>query len=212
MFGRLITAALDILIPARERTVRLRTARELTPEPHAQTLLGARITTLVPYHAPGVEDAIRALKYDGNAKAAQLLATLLEDYLREEIASLRAFSARPIIIVPMPLHARRLRERGFNQITKVLSRLPEGFHDGSTAHVEPKALFRVRYTPQQTRLSRAERLVNVNGAFSADGRLVRGTHVLLIDDVCTTGATLAECTKTLERAGAKVSPIAIARA
>ncbi len=212
MLGRLITAALDILIPARERTVRLRTARELTPEPLAQTLLGTRIETLIPYHAPGVEDAIRALKYDGNAKAARLLATLLEEYLREEIASLHAFSARPIILVPVPLHSRRHRERGFNQIMNILSQLPAEFADGSLARIEPRALFRIRATAQQTRLHRAERLENVRGAFSADERRVRGTHAIVIDDVCTTGSTLAECAKSLEHAGAKVSPLAIARA
>jgi ComF family protein len=208
----ILTAILDAVLPPRERTVRLRNARELAGAPQSQTLLGSRITTLIPYHVPGVEDAIRALKYDGNAKAARLLAALLEDYLREEIASMRAFSPRPIILVPIPLHTRRQRERGFNQIVKVLSQLPAEFRDGTLSRIEPRALFRVRHTPQQTRLSRAERLANIRGAFSADERTVRGTHVILVDDVCTTGATLSEGAKTLTKAGGKVATFALARA
>lgn len=209
---RFLTAIIDAIMPPRERTARLRTAEALSPAPHALTLQKTRITTLIPYHAPGVEDAIRALKYDGNAKAAQLLADMLADYLCEELASMRAFSARRIVLVPVPLHPKRQRERGFNQIEKVLSKLPEEFRDGTLSRVEPRALFRTRATPPQTKLHRAERLTNVRGAFSADEKIARGANVVLIDDVCTTGSTLHECAATLARAGANVTVIALARA
>lgn len=207
-------ALLDIVMPARERTVRLRgrSATDASPSPRSQPLLGVRITTLMPYHGTLAEDAIRALKYDGNPKAAQLLADILADYLEEEIANLHAFSARPVVLVPVPLHKKRQRERGFNQIEKVFAKLPAGFHDGSLAHIEMRALFRTRATPAQTKLHRSERLRNVRGAFSADERVVRGMRCIVVDDVCTTGSTLAECTRTLERAGAKVTAIGLARA
>lgn len=204
---------LDALMPPRARTLRLRDRKAtIAIAPQSQTLLSTRIMTLAPYHAPLMEDAIRALKYDGNARASGLLAGALEDFLREELLATRAFSPRPIVLVPVPLHAKRRRERGFNQIEKVLEALPPDFRDGALCRIEPRALFRTRATPPQTKLHRTERLHNVRGAFAATERLIRGTHVFVIDDVCTTGATLAECAATLAKAGAQVTPLALARA
>lgn len=205
-------AVLDAVMPPRERTARLRESSDISIAPQSQTLLRTRIVTLAPYHAPLVEDAIRALKYDGNRAAARILARALDDFLREELLATRAFSPRRIVLVPVPLHAKRRRERGFNQIEKVLEALPAEFHDATLSHVETRALFRTRATPPQTKLHRTERLHNVRDAFSADERRVRGAHVFVIDDVCTTGATLAECAATLEKAGAKVTALALARA
>jgi ComF family protein len=205
-------ALVDSVLPPRTRTLRLRNAQALIPAPRTETLLGMPITTLAPYHAAGFEDAVRALKYDGNARAASLLADALADFLREELSVARALSPRPIILVPVPLHTKRRRERGFNQIEKVLSALPEEFRSGTLSRIENRALFRIRATPPQTKLHRSERLHNVRGAFAADEKLVRGAHVFVIDDVCTTGATLTECAAVLTKAGARVSLLAIGRA
>ena len=85
--------------------------------------------------------------------------------------------------------------------------------DGTLATFAPRALVRTRATKQQTKLSRAERLQNMTGAFSVpDVEAVQGTHIFLIDDVTTTGATLAEAAKPILKAGAKVSALALARA
>src|SRR3990167_11385098 len=133
-------AILDAIIPLRARTVRTkgRTLEDipLTPTPHE--LLGVRITTLMDYRDPAVVDLIQSLKYDGSAYAARLAAAVLADYLREEIASSRTFSARKILIVPVPLHKARVRERGWNQIELVLQVLPEEFHNGSLAMLAPE--------------------------------------------------------------------------
>lgn len=206
-------AILDAVIPARERSVRTRTrtAEDLPAAPREHQLGRSTITALMEYHDRAVEDTIRALKYDGSRRAAKILADVLADYLHEEIVSLRAFSPRPVILVPVPLHPSRKRERGFNQMERVLAELPPEFRDGTLSRVVP-ALVRDYATPQQTRLSRSERLENVRGAFSADEKAVRGARVIVIDDVCTTGATLGECTSTLAAAGAKVTAIALARA
>src|SRR5262249_2801046 len=136
----------------------------------------------------------------------------LADYLREEISSVRTFSPRPVVLVAMPLHQSRIRERGFNQMEKVLSRLPREFRDGTISRLDDSALLRVKETPQQARLSRAERLKNVADAFSADESRAKNMHVFLIDDVTTTGATLVSAAKPLRKAGALVSLIALARA
>ena len=102
---------LDAILPPRERTTRTkaRTAEEIPLSPTVHELLRTRITTLMEYHNPAVEDLVRSLKYDGSAHAAHLAAQLLADYLREEIASQRAFSQRRVLIAPVPLHASRAR-------------------------------------------------------------------------------------------------------
>jgi predicted amidophosphoribosyltransferase len=95
---------------------------------------------------------------------------------------------------------------------KVLSKMPVEFNDGSLTRISEVVLMRTKPTPQQARLTRHERLKNVADAFEADAKLAAGSHVILIDDVTTTGATLASAAKPLRKAGAKVSLVALARA
>jgi ComF family protein len=214
---RMLTAVflpvLDTLLPERSRAARTRkrTIRDFALVPTEHSLLGETITTLLDYKDPGVSDLIRALKYEYSNHAADICALALADYLREEIASLKAFSPRAVLVVPMPLHISRVRERGFNQMQKVIARLPEEFRNGTISATDESALTRAKATPQQARLSRGERLKNVADAFVSDAR-VKNAHVILIDDVTTTGATLVSAGRTLKKAGAKVSLIALARA
>lgn len=208
-------SVLDAILPLHERSARTktRTVRDIPLTPTVHELLGTSITTLMDYQNAAVQDLVRALKYDRSAHAAHLGAQLLADYLHEEIASHRAFSQRKILIVPVPLHASRARERGFNQIELVLKTLPHELKDGTRATIAPHALIRTRDTKPQTRLPRSERLSNVAGAFVApNAALVNKTHIFLIDDVTTTGATLANAAEPLRRAGAEVTLIALARA
>jgi ComF family protein len=204
----------DVILPERARSARIRRKEiwdfELVPTEHS--LLGTRVITLLDYKNPSVSDLIRALKYENSWKAAEICAAALSDYLREEISSVRTFSPRPIALVPMPLHPQRLRERGFNQVQKVMSRLPDEFADATLSRISENALSRVKHASQQARLTRAQRLKNVEDAFSADEKLAKGAHIFLIDDVVTTGATLSSAAKPLRKAGAIVSLIALARA
>ena len=152
-----------------------------------------------------------ALRHDGVAR--QLLLGLKYRGGRHLVGPLAELVA-PIVpagtdvLVPVPLHEGRLRQRGFNQSELLAREL------GRRARrpVLDGALTRVRETPSQTGLSPAERVANVRGAFAAAERL-DGQHVLLVDDVCTTGATLYACARTLKRAGAaSVSAIVATRA
>lgn len=206
---------LDAVIPRRERDVRTqaREAEDIPLQPTVHELLGVRITTLMDYRESAVQDLIRSLKYDASGYAARLAADVLADYLREEIQAARAFSPRRILLIPVPLHKTRARERGFNQIELVLRALPEEFKDGTLASLESAAIERTRETKQQTRLSRSERLSNVAGAFAlAEGTDVKKARVFLFDDVTTTGATLANTAQPLRRSGAEVTLVALARA
>ena len=208
-------AVLDAILPLRERSQRTkeRTLEDIPLSPVVHELLHARITTLMEYQREEVQDLIRSLKYDGSAHAAALAAGVLADYLREELSSQKMFSTRKILLVPIPLHASRKKERGYNQIELVLKALPQEFRDGSLSSLAPDGLIRSRATSPQTRLSRSERLSNVAGAFSLhEPQDLKKTHIFLIDDVTTTGATLVNAATPLRRAGAEVTLLALARA
>lgn len=206
---------LDAIVPPRARSARTksRTIADVPLCPTEHELLSVTITTLMDYREAAVQDLIRSLKYDGSGHAAALAASVLAEYLQEEIASLKLFSTRKVLIVPIPLHKSRARERGFNQIEIVARALPQAFRDGTVATLAPHALLRRVATKQQTRLSRSERIKNVVGAFEVpDLALVKNAHIFLVDDVATTGATLLHAGKPLEKTGAEVSLIALARA
>jgi ComF family protein len=112
------------------------------------------------------------------------------------------------IIIPVPLHPSKKRVRGFNQSDIIA----EGLSDATGLPVDYKSLQRVAKTETQTRRSRYERWVNVEGIFSiTDSSNIRGKHVLLVDDVITTGSTIESCVnELLKEEGVKVSVAALA--
>jgi ComF family protein len=205
-----LRSLIDLILPRKARMVRAEayTLSDIRVAPEMHEACGTHITTLTTYRDPVVADLVRTLKYDHDAHAADLLAEVLSEYLREEIPNLRSFSAKPIILVPIPLHHSRTKERGFNQVEKILNALPREFKDGTLARVE-NVLARTRATAHQTRLSRAERLRNVVGVFAL-AKKVEPAHYILIDDVTTTGATLSEAARPLSQASTTL--IALARA
>ena len=122
------------------------------------------------------------------------------------------------LVVPVPLHRARTRSRGFNQSAMLLSPWPAWFrrHDvkGIEIAADEHILKRVRKTPSQTGLNRDERQSNLRGAFAAGpAKHITGRHILLVDDVATTGATVDECARILKQAGAAaVNVLTLARA
>jgi ComF family protein len=152
-----------------------------------------------------VREIIHEFKYARQIHLRHLVAHWLRAGLDDE--RLRDISFD--LIVPVPLHPARQRERGFNQA----SLLAESLSAGTSMPCRP-VLQRIRYTTTQTALDRSERMENLHNAFrlrkNAD---VRGLRVLLIDDVLTTGSTLSECARVLKRAGAiSVHAVTAARA
>ncbi|HTY20723.1 MAG TPA: ComF family protein [Geobacteraceae bacterium] len=152
-----------------------------------------------------VRELVHRLKYKGRVQLRRPLGLLAV----RQLAPFAADSSADLII-PVPLHVKRLRQRGFNQailLGEILARewrLP----------LMRRNLRRTRWTEPQINLSAAERIANVRGAFSVSKpELVRDKKVLLVDDVYTTGSTVSECTKVLLRAGAEeVFIVTIARA
>lgn len=101
------------------------------------------------------------------------------------------------ILMPVPLSKKRLKERGYNQSALLAAELFKITH----IPVDNNALTRVRYTPPQAQLSLEERTKNVKGAFTA--KHVEGQNIILVDDVITSGSTLASCANALRTAGAQ---------
>jgi ComF family protein len=118
--------------------------------------------------------------------------------LIREAASL-APGASPELVIPVPLHPRRLRARGFNPAALLARSLARELR----APFDPVALRRVIDTPSQTGLDRRQRRNNVRGAFSVRERARLPARVWLVDDVVTTGSTLSEAARVLRRDGAR---------
>lgn len=142
-----------------------------------------------------VDRIIHALKYGHQLAVAHWLARQLGERL----------PVQGRLIIPLPLHAERLRERGFNQSMEIARSL--GQHLGLP--VDHSSLWRNRATPPQADLPMKERQKNVRGAFECNADL-SGKEILLIDDVMTTGATANEAARVLKLHGACSVTVAVA--
>lgn len=157
------------------------------------------------YYEGSLLAAIHLFKYRGKTGIGEALGRMLADYAGT-LWNLGAFT----LVVPVPLHRRRLRSRGFNQAGILAREVAVRFG----LPLELMTLRRVVPTAPQVNLGREARLTNVRGAFAV-GRpeRVAGQRILLVDDVYTTGGTLTECAETLLTAGADaVALLTLARA
>lgn len=146
-------------------------------------------------YAGAIAEAIKLLKFNARPLLSVPLAEELVDYAEREMAA-EVYDA----IVPVPLHRVRRRARGYNQAELIAVHAARAFPGASME----LSLRRVRPTHVQSRLTSASaRRENVRGAFAVDrDRTFKGQRVLLVDDVVTTGGTVAECARALTRAGA----------
>jgi ComF family protein len=150
--------------------------RKYSPHPHQN------IVCLCNYTDPEVKALITENKYHHNSAASKHLAQLLVSWL--------ATQTLPIVLIPIPLSKEREQERGYNQVTAVLRKIDSN----KQLSLDEASLQRTRHTTPQTSLQRTERLKNINGAFACNKEKInsyKNCLLVLVDDVATTGATLA---------------------
>ena len=181
------TTCLDLsLSPGSSRCARCKTSASAFDHVYAAGL-----------HEPPLRDVVLALKYRRVRPAADVLAALISivvPTLRDDI-----------LVIPVPSHVRRVRARGIDPAFLIAKR----FAERRGARLAEDALRRFRDTPPQVVRDHDARRENVRNAFRA-GDIVRGQHVLLVDDVLTTGATSSECAKALIARGAMGVTVAVA--
>jgi ComF family protein len=153
-------------------------------------------------------DGVTALFYYGNNNISKLIGMLKygsiselgEDIMKIISASNFDLPYNDFVLIPVPLHIRRQRERGFNQAMILANAFAKKLNYKICADLR-----RLTYTAQQAKLSAADRKVNLNGAFVFENtEAIVPERVLLVDDVFTTGATMSECGKALKNRGVKV--------
>lgn len=152
-----------------------------------------RVAGVARYKPPGRE-LVHDFKFQGNHALARYLA---EQMIHRLYAC--DFPHSYDFILPVPLHPKRLRMRGYNQSLL----LAQGVARGVAGELRTDLLRRIRYTQAQALTAPGERAKNIAGAFRADPKALADRSVLLIDDVMTTGATVNECALELRNAGAK---------
>lgn len=159
------------------------------------------IFSVAPYNHPTVRQLVWLLKYRGVRDIAKIFADWLYEAMLEDLAETKIYreQAGKILIIPIPLSKKRLRERGFNQAEAIAKHLAE--LDPRLFRLETNNLIRVKNTPTQVSVkNRTDRLNNLKGAFNVTNRkILRGRTIILLDDVATTGATLEEATKAIAR-------------
>jgi ComF family protein len=146
--------------------------------------------------------AIHALKYDRIHPAARRLGAMLA----AAIAKLGPDAPTELLVIPVPLHRTKHKERGFNQaraLAKCAIDALHNSHPGWHLTLAPSTLMRLRSTESQAGLTMRQRRQNVRGAFRvSDPSAVKGNNILLVDDILTTGATARAAAQALVRAGA----------
>lgn len=161
---------------------------------HANTPL--RLAAVGRYDNPGLQSLISQLKYKRHTLASKALGALMDRYLRK-----LQFEFTDYHIIPIPLHPKRERERGFNQSLILAEHLAKSLQ----IPLLKTAFTKIKPTIAQAKTQNLhERKNNLLGCFAvSDVQAIQNKKILLVDDVCTSGATLIEAAHTLKRAGAK---------
>ncbi|MFO7891595.1 MAG: ComF family protein [bacterium] len=162
-----------------------------------------RIITLWPY-IKIIESLIHQIKYHHRKKLGFFLGKIAGRLLHEELKT-----TGEEVIIPVPLHKIRYRERGYNQS----SLLAQGISEYIKLPIYEQIMVRIKNTKSQTTLNAQQRSSNLKNAFSVtDSQKIHNKTIFLVDDVSTTGATLNSCSRTLKKAGVeKIIGLAMAR-
>jgi ComF family protein len=175
-------------------------ALPLTVADSKERICGACLQSPPPYslvyrladYAPPMDRLIQQLKFNQKLHLARLLATLMAKDIAQTALTL------PDVLIPVPLHKQRLQQRGYNQALEIARILARTLNVKLDRH----SCVRHKVTLEQTGLPAQQRKTNIKGAFHVR-RDVRGKHIAIVDDVMTTGSTVAELSKALLQQGAR---------
>jgi len=146
-----------------------------------------------------INKLIKLYKYDFARDLSEVLGFFLYDFLRTQIITpWKNFNHEKVLVIPVPLHNKRKRWRGFNQSEKLAQLIARQ----TEIPIETKSLKRVRLKQPQASLKKEARLKNIQNVFAWQSTNLNKKNIILIDDVTTTGATLNECAKVLKANGA----------
>lgn len=147
-----------------------------------------------------LQELLHNLKYNFAWKISESLLPLIDNFFTKVRVKQNSFfsNCSSLLVMPIPLHKKRLRERGFNQSELLASLIAKSL----AVKTLPNVLVRKRNTISQMTLNRKERLINVQDAFEClDPEQISEKRILIVDDVLTTGATIKEAALTLRKAG-----------
>src|SRR3989339_510604 len=219
-YMRFLNTILDIVFPVK-CLLCAKTGVDLCLEclkdaPPAERESAKWIFPLYDYRYPAIKKSLWLLKYKGRKRLANVFAEIIYDKILEELSELSIMeNFTDAILIPIPLSAKRHRERGFNQAELICRELVKindlrptdakalaGRH-GVSFTLVTDVLIKPKNTEHQARIKdRHNRLKNIIGSFAVkNGESIKGRNIILIDDILTTGATLSEAKKVLKRAG-----------
>ncbi len=175
--------------------------------PSAERESESWVFPLYDYRHPPIKKALWLLKYKGKKRLAKIFAEVIYDRILEELSDLSVLqNFNNVILIPIPLSPQRYRERGYNQAQLICEEI---------IHLTPNPiltlanniLVKPKETEHQARIKdRRTRLKNIVGSFAIKKEninKIKNRNIILIDDITTTGATLAEAKKVLKQAGAR---------
>lgn len=208
IFEKIRATVLDFIFSESRRITELetKTPEEIILEIPRAAFSGKNILAAFDYKHPDMRKMIWAVKYRGNQKIARLLAEALREALLEDFSDIGIFfNFKKPLLVPVPLSAERLRERGFSQTVLLAEKFAEACERDFDFTLAPELLEKTKNTLPQTKMkSGRARQHNLRGCFSVPfPEKIAGKNIILLDDVTTTGATFAEASRTLRASGAK---------
>lgn len=171
----------------------------------AHTVLLPDTLAVFSYQDPKIKSMVWSLKYRNNKRAGFLLGQALALHVAEEFSERQQFGTfQTPLIIPIPLHPRRERERGYNQ-SLIVARAFAKKLSFPKEYVQPHTLVRTKYTESLAHgTSRKQRYEHMQSAFTIPSPdLIKNKDVILIDDVITSGATMSEAKRVLIEAGAR---------
>lgn len=176
----------------------------LAKAPRARDAEYSFISSLFEYQNTTIRQAIWNFKYKNARGVAQIFGEKLYEEIIADLGDrLHISKSETFLLVPIPLHKKRSRERGYNQ-SELLAQEIIKYDTENIFVLTTNALSRTRPTNAQARKEKRQaRFENLKGAFTASNEVVRGKNIILIDDVTTTGATLTEARNTLLATGAR---------